>query len=200
MDRLSYSYQSSEKVNKEMSICIVLGVMLGRGIQTLYVDMKKKRETKQQQKRERRRLSEQSRGSAGLQTLVQPDRGEYQHLRDSGHDHHDERDNLPVSSRTRPLQRMDREDMPPTYDHCTGVLPPYDHTLPNPTAIPHRGRREGRDEISARPRARACTGIRIREPDVDQTVIWYDALEDRYEVISRLLGPCIELPVPPPYR
>jgi hypothetical protein len=51
---------------------------------------------------------------------------------------------------------------------------------------------------------RACTGMRIMDhPDVNEgglgAVIWYDALEDRYEVISRSLAPPTESPLPPPY-
>jgi len=120
------------------------------------------------------------------------------------------------------------EDTLPTYDHGAARLPPYDHTLPNSTGgmvvFPRRGRRcqregrqphthdepldgNGRRINELQPRAYACTGMRIREHpglDVDRgavggAVIWYDALEDRYEVISRSLATPTEPPLPPPY-
>ncbi|KAF8806921.1 hypothetical protein BYT27DRAFT_7190629 [Phlegmacium glaucopus] len=233
-----------------MSICVALGIMFGRGIQSLYVGIKKKRETKRQKKREQQRLSEQPHESAYFQPSG---RGEYQHLSDQGeeilggsdHDHtqhHFRRDGEnnprthPQLHRTvapSPLQTLDWMDTPvdpledtlPTYDHGAAQLPPYDHTLPNSTGriTSRRGRRrqrEGRQayepldgigrRINNEPqlRARACTGIRIREHpglDVDHDqgagggIIWYDALEDRYEVISRSLAPPTEPPLPPPY-
>ena len=211
-----------------MSICIALGMILSRSIHTL--DIKKKRETKQQQKREQQWLSEQSHGSARFQ---RSDR-EYQHLgghehsreeisRDSDHGHthrHDER-NYSFAQRTgvpSPLQTFawldtdPLEDTPPMYDHNAARLPPYDHG-----SFPRHGRRQregSHGEVSVarggngaqinEPRARACTGMRIRDHpglDVNQggAVIWYDALEDRYEVISRSLVPLTEPPLPPPY-
>jgi hypothetical protein len=204
-----------------MSSCIALGMILSRSI----LDIKKKRETKQQQKREQQRLSEQSHGSARFQPSIQSGR-EYQHssghehpaeevLRDSdhGHTHHHDGRNNSFANRTvapSPLQTVDwldtevvdpLEDTPPMYDHNEAGLPPYDHGSFS------RRRRRQRDGIHARngaqiyePRARACTGMRIRQ-DVNQggAVIWYDALEDRYEVISRSLAPPTEPPLPPPY-
>ena len=221
----------SEKISErgEMSICITLGMILSRSIHTL--DIKKKRETKQQQKRERQRLSEQSHGSsAHFQPSIQSGR-EYQHLggyehpgeeilRDS--DHGDDGQNNSFAHRTvvpSPSQTFDwldteiidsLEDTPPTYDHNAARLPPYNHG-----SFPRHGRRQGEGnhgEVSAarngaqinEPRARACTGMRIRDhPGVDVNqggaVIWYDALEDRYEVISRSLAAPTEPPLPPPY-
>ena len=104
------------------------------------------------------------------------------------------------------------EDKPPMYDHNAARLPPYDHG-----SLPHRRsrQREGcHGDVSVarngtngmqinEPRGRgACTGMRITDhAGVNQggTVIWYDALEDRYEVISRSLAPPTEPPLPPPY-
>ena len=189
-----------------MSICVALGIMLGRGIQSLYIEIKKKRETKQQQKREQQQLSHES---ARLQPSIESG---YQHLgghehtgeeilRDSDY-HHDGRNNSVVPTALQTLDWLNTEvvdpleDTPPMYDHNATRLPPYDHTLPNLTAsIPRRGRR--RQGEGSR---RQITEMRIREhADQERTVIWYDALEDRYEVISRSLAPPTEPPLPPPY-
>ena len=224
-----------------MSICIALSIMLGRGIQTLYIGMKKKRETKQQQKREQQRLSKGLHGSARFQPSMQSGRGEYQHLgdhehrveessSDHGHSHH--RDGRHVRLRTMVPSQHDwldtggldsLEDTLPTYDQVIAQLPAYAHTLQNSTVAPPRCRRR-RDhrrphdtlggnrgcinESQSQTRARACTRIRIREhPESDVVdhgavggaVIWYDALEDRYEVITRSLAPPTEPPLPPRY-
>jgi len=216
------SHRNRYKINvkrckgREMSICIAVCMMLGRSIQTLFVDIKRKMATKKQQ-----RLS----GSTRPQPLG---RGEYRHLadeelsRDPDHTHRYNGLNNP-SPRSQ-LHRTPRsvdwldtevvdpvEDVPPVYDHGAARLPPYDHTLPNPAGLlVHRGRRRhiaSHNEVTAGSgshiNTRACTGIRIREcPGLDEdqgAVIWYDALEDRYEVISRSLAPIMEPPLPPPY-
>jgi hypothetical protein len=193
-----------------MSICVALGIMLGRGIQTLYIEIKKRRETKQQQKREQQQqLSERFHESAHLQPSIQ---SEYQHLgghehpggeisRHSDHHHHG-RNNSVVPTALQTLDWLNTEvvdpleDTPPMYDHNATRLPPYDHTLLNFTAsFPQRGRRRQREDSR-----RQITEMRIREhADQERTVIWYDALEDRYEVISRSLAPPTESPLPPPY-
>lgn len=202
-----------------MSICIALGMILSRSIHALYI--KKKQET---QKREQQRLSEQSHGSARFQPSIQSGQ-EYQHLgghgevlRDSDHGHTHHRRNNSFGHRTSPLQTLDwldtevvdpMEDTPPMYDHNAAQLPPYDRPSRE------RGQREGsraHGEVPVtrnggqinEPRARACTVMRIRDYpglDVNQggAVIWYDALEDRYEVISRSLALPMEPPLPPPY-
>lgn len=224
-----------------MSICIALGKMLGRSIQTLYVNIKKKRETEEEEKREQQRLSEQSYESACFRSSMQSSRGEYQHLNGHEHpggeilrdlDHHDEQNTHRMAVAPSTFQILDDcvntevGDTPPMYDHNATRLPPYDHTLPNLTAsFPGCGRgrqregsrsgrhdginlvtRNGRQINKAQPRARACTGMRIRSEypgleseDHREAVIWYDALEDRYEVISRSLAPPTEPPLPPPY-
>lgn len=223
------SYRTRDKVNdkrcrrREMSVCIAVCMMLGRSIQTLYVDIRKRMKIKQRKRKEQRQLSERSHGYARPQPSGRGE--EYRHLGDHGeelsrdpdHDHYNGLNNpssRPQSHRTvapRPLDWLDTEtvdpaeDAPPVYDHGAARLPPYDHTLPG--SLPRRGRRRHRrshHEISAgHINTRACTGIRIRECpglDVNQgAVIWYDALEDRYEVISRSLAPRMEPSLPPPY-
>ena len=192
-----------------MSICIALWMILSRSIHTL--DTKRK-ETKQQP------LSEESDESARFQPSIQSGR-EYQHL--DGHEYPAEevlrgRNNSIAHRRVpSPLQNFEDtevadplEDKPPIYDHNAARLPPYDHG-----SFPHeRRQREGSHgnarngmQINERfnePRRGACTGMRImHHPDVNEggAVIWYDALEDRYEVISRSLAPPTEPPLPPPY-
>ena len=216
-----------------MSICTALAMILSRSIHALDI---KKKETKPQQNREQQRLSEQSHGSATIQSGR-----DYQHLgdredhedpgeealrdSDNGNTHHHDGQNDSFAHRTvvstrSPLQTFDwldtevvdpLEDTPPIYDHSAARLPPYDHG-----SFLRRGRRqrEGRHREASvarngvhinEPRIRgACTGMTIREHpglDVNQggAVIWYDALEDRYEVISRSLAPPTEPPLPPPY-
>ena len=206
-----------------MSICIALWMILSRRIHAL--DIKKKRET---QKREQQQLSEQSQLSHGstsarFQPSIQSGREYHEHsgeeiLRDSdhGHTHHYDGRNNSFAHGTvvpGPLQTFDwldtevvdpLEDTPPMYDQNAARLPPYDHS--------RRGRRQregSRAHGEARNGAqinerRACTGMRIRDHpglDVNQggAVIWYDALEDRYEVISRSLAAPTEPPLPPPY-
>lgn len=141
-------------------------------------------------------------------------------LRDSDHTHRYDGRNNSLAHRTvvpSPLQTFNwqdtevvvgpLEDTPPMYDHNAARLPPYDHG-----SFPCRGRRQreggrrahcevpvarNRAQINEPREARACTGMRIRDhPGLDvnqgEAMIWYDALEDRYGVISRSLAP-------PPY-
>ena len=208
----------------KMSICTTLGMILSRSIHAL--DMKKK-EKKQQQNREQQRLSEQSDGSVTIQSGQEYQHlGGHEHsgeeaLRDSDHDHTHHRDGRNDSFAHRTvapslMQTFDwletevvnpLEDTPPIYDHNATRLPPYDHG-----SVPRRGRRHRESRASVarngaqinEPRAGgACTAMRVREhPGLDVNrgaVIWYDALEDRYEVISRSLASPTEPPLPPPY-
>jgi hypothetical protein len=198
-----------------MSICIALWTILSRSIHALGI---KKKETKQQ-KREQQQLYEQSHESTRFQPSIHsseehPDLGGQAEevLRDSDNGHDGRNAHRAVVP--SPLQTSDwldtevvdpLEDKPPLYDHNAARLPPYDHG-----SFPYRRRqREGSHgdvgigvQINE-PRGRgACTGMRIMgHPDVNQggAVIWYDALEDRYEVISRSLAPPTEQPLPPPY-
>lgn len=153
-----------------MSICIALGMILCRSIHAFYI---KKRGKKREQ--EGFSSSEQSHGSA--QSLAGQ---EYQHEHpgeerssDSDHGH----DSFWLETEV--------VDAPPMYDYGAARLPPYDG--------PRRSRRQREGSHGARQiyaRARACTGMRV-VVNCDQggggAVIWYDALEDRYEV------------TPPPY-
>ena len=205
----------SEKITErgKMSFCITLWMVLSRNIHAL---AKKKKNTKHQQKREQQRFFERFHESARFQPSTQSGQ-EYQHL--DGHEHPGE-EGLRDSNQGHPspLQTFDwldtevvdpSEDKLPTYDDKAARLPPYDHG-----SFPHRRRqREGSHgdvrngaQINERfnePGGRgACTGMRIMDhPDVNHggAVIWYDALEDRYEVISRSLAPPTEPPLPPPY-
>ena len=207
-----------------MSICIALWMILSRSIHAF--DTKRK-ETKQQ-KREQQRLSEESDESAGFQPSIQPGR-EYQHLdshehpgeevlRDTDHGHSERPGDNSIAHRAvvpSPLQTFNwldtevvdpLEDKPPIYDHNAARLPPYDH---GSFQRRQRGGSHGNatngvqiNESFNEPRRGACTGMRIiHRPDVNEggAVIWYDALEDRYEVISRALAPPTEPPLPPPY-
>ena len=156
-----------------MSICIALGMILYRSIHAFYI---KKRGGKREQ--ERFSSSEQSHGSA--QSLAGQ---EYQHEhpgeeRSSDSDHgHDS-----FANRTVDLLETEVVDAPPMYDYGAARLPPYDG--------PRRSRRQREGSHGARQiyaRARACTGMRVvvnRDQGGGGAVIWYDALEDRYEVIS----------------
>jgi hypothetical protein len=199
-------------------MCIALGIILGRSIQTFYTDIKKKRETKQRQKREEERIAE-SNESTHFQSTLQ---SQYQHLggnehrgeeirRNSDYGHDEPNDLFAHSLRTvvsSPLQTLDwlntevadpLEDTPPIYDHNATRLPPYERNV-----IGHGDFSPGGINEDWQPRARACTGMRISEHpglnlDQGRVVIWYDALEDRYEVISRSLAPPREPPLPPRY-
>lgn len=195
-----------------MSICIALWMFLSRSINALDI---KRKETKQQRKRDQQRLSEQSHESPSIHSGR-----EYQHL--GGHEHpgeealrdsdhgHDGRNN----SFSQTIEWLDTEvvdpleDKLPMYDHNAARLPPYDGN----GSFPHTRRqregshgdvRNGAQINEARRRGGACTEMRImHHPDVMNqggAVIWYDALEDRYEVISRSLAPPTEPPLPPPY-
>lgn len=176
-------------------------MMLGRGIRTLYVDIKKKRETKQRRKREQQRLSEQPHGSAPSireERLKNSDDGHTLPSRDGGGNPCPRLHMQGTVSQTRNAsQTVDwidtgpLEDILPKYEHGAARLPTYEDTL---VEFPRRRDREHDEQASrqiheSRHRARACTGIRIRTRhglDVEQgaAVMWYDALEDQYEIIA----------------
>ena len=185
-----------------------LWMILSRSIHAFGI---KKKETKQQQKGEQQRLSdsEQSDESARFQRSIQPGRelGGHENPRvDSDHG-----PNSSIAVVPSPLQTFDRldtevvdalEDKPPMYDHYAARLPPYDQGR-----FPHRRRQRERSHgdvgngVQINERPGACTRMRIMDQGVYQggAVIWYDALEDRYEVISSSLAPPTEPPLPPPY-
>lgn len=212
-----------------MSICIALGTILSRSIHALDIKKKwetKQQQKREEQQRVSEQSHGSASFQPSIQSGREYQHlGGHEHpreaLRDSDHGHtyhHDGRNNSSTPVVLSPSQTFDwldteavdpSEDTPPMYDHNASRLPPYDHG-----SLPRRGRRQREGspgEVSvvrngaqiSVPRARACTGMRISHPSLNVNqggaVIWYDALEDRYEVISRSLAPPTEPPLPPPY-
>ena len=204
-----------------MSICIALGMILSRSIHALDIKKKRETQKREQQRLFEQSLDGSARFQPSIQSGREYQYiGGHEHpreevLRDTHR--HDGRNNS-LAHRTvavvpSPLQTFDwletevvgpLEDSPPMYDHNAARLPPYDHG-----SFPFRGRRQreggrthcevsvsrNRAQINEPREARACTEMRIRDhPGLNEGggVIWYDALEDRYEVISRSFAP-------PPY-